>query len=246
MVLRLSDIEKEERIGSNEMIDDKDYSLSFGESEERVGKDISNELKKEIDVALWHKDLLDQMTHQLTPTSIDLEEDNFIDEEKNEEVLKEEIEVEKVLTKESRIAEKDFIYLNSALLDLNKKTKDIAVLYIALKQKTEKLERREHELNDVETELKEIISHIKSERRYHDLTDVDFSEIIRRVELKISNKKNKNTKEYFSNKSKNIFLKSFLFTVVMALLFAGYVYKTNQANDISENLFRNLLIKIIN
>jgi hypothetical protein len=246
MDLRLSDIEKEERIGSNEMNEDKDYSLSFGESKEQVEKDITNELKKEIDVALYHKDLLDQMTHQLTPTFIDLEEDYLIDEAKNVDVFKEEIKVEKVLTKESRIAEKDFFYLNNALLDLNKKTKDIAVLYISLKQKTEKLERREHELNDVEVELKEIIAHIKSERRYHDLTDVDFSEIIRRVEVKINNKKNKNTKKYFSTKNKNIFLKIFLLISVTALLLTGYTYKTNQVNDTSEDIFKNLLIDIIN
>ena len=72
MDLRLSDIEKEEKIRSNEMNTDEDYSLSFGESE---GKDITAELIKEIDIGLWHKDVLDQMTHQLTSVSSDAEEE---------------------------------------------------------------------------------------------------------------------------------------------------------------------------
>jgi len=155
-------------------------------------------------------------------------------------------EVEKVPTKESRIAKKDFSYLNNAILELNKKTKDIAVLYITLKQKTERLEKKENELNDVVNELKEIISHIKSERRHHDLTDVDFNEIIKRIEVKMNNKKNKDTKKYFSKKSKNIFLKTFLLIGIMALLLTGYAYKINQESSGSENIFKNLLIEIIN
>ncbi|CAA6799813.1 MAG: Unknown protein [uncultured Sulfurovum sp.] len=116
--------------------------------------------------------------------------------------------------------------LNDSFLDLSRKLKDVTVYYIALKSKVRVLESKKKQHEDIDQELKDMFAQIRSHRRYNDLSEVDFNEVVRRVIVEIDNHNGENTKK---NKNK----KRLPWKIVFALFFVGililgYVYKLNK------------------
>lgn len=196
-------------------------------------------LQREIDEAViiednkaCDRDMLDQMTYQLSiDEKIKLNREII---EKKEEPLEEnieELESKKdfeVITVTAMSDEERDEYmksLNNAFLDLSRKLKDVTVYYIALKSKVNILESREQNHKAIDQELDNLITQMKSHRRYNDLSEIDFNEVVRRVILEINNRDGVNKKK--EKKKKILPWKIILTLLLVGILIWGYIYKVN-------------------
>ncbi len=199
-------------------------------------------LQREIDEAViiednkaCDRDMLDQMTYQL---SIDekIKLNREIIEEKEEPLEEniEELESKKdfeVITVTAMSDEERDEYmksLNDAFLDLSRKLKDVTVYYIALKSKVNILESREQNHKAIDQELDNLITQMKSHRRYNDLSEIDFNEVVRRVILEINNRDGVNKKK--EKKKKILPWKIILTLLFVGILIWGYIYKVNRVS----------------
>ncbi|HIP11112.1 MAG TPA: hypothetical protein EYG73_00200 [Arcobacter sp.] len=177
------------------------------------------------------RDILDQMVYQISMN--EKRNENKQPKQKIEKILSE-INEKKELHKGYKFnksmsnKERDEFmnFLNESFLDLSRKLTDVTVYYIALKSKVSVLESREKKHEDINQELEDIVAQMKSHRRYNDLSEVDFNEVVRRVIVEIDNhhrESKKKTKERIIVPWKIIFTLFFLGTIIL-----GYVYKLNK------------------
>jgi hypothetical protein len=116
--------------------------------------------------------------------------------------------------------------LNESFLDLSRKLTDVTAYCIVLKSKVSVLESREKKHKDINQELENIVAQMKSHRRYNDISEVDFNEVVKRVIVEMdrgNTGSKKKTKERIKVPWKIVFT---LFFVGMLIL--GYVYKLNK------------------
>jgi hypothetical protein len=88
------------------------------------------------------------------------------------------------------------------------------------------LESREKKHKDINQELENIVAQMKSHRRYNDLSEVDFNEVVRRVIVEMD-KHNIGSKQKIKEKIKVpwkiVFTLFFVGTLIL-----GYIYKLNK------------------
>ncbi len=198
-------------------------------------------LQKEIDAEIiiedneaCDRDMLDQMTYQLSMDEKRREEKSF--QKRAEEMATEIQDLHQkrvplhpcdLMNDEER--DEFMLTLNNAFLDLSRKMKDLTIYYIALKSKVNLLEEKRKEQQGVDQELVELLAQMKSYRRYNSLSDVDFDEVVRRVMVEVEG-----SQVSISKKPKReIFIyKLFSWKIFFVLLLIGgvlwgYLYKIN-------------------
>ena len=225
----------------------KDKSFNFSDLSNVDVEALQSEIDEQIiaeDNALCDRDILDQMTYQLRVEKPEKKREPKKDlVERAEEVVS---EVQTLIDKRTKIEapmpmseeERDEYLrtLNNASLELSRKIKDVTIYYIALKGKVDRLEAQNREKRGVDEEIIELVSQMKSYRRYNALSEVDFSEVVRRVIVEIDERKPPEKKR----KERRFFTKPFLgkffiLLLIVAGLMGGYLYKSNQLS-LSNNM----------
>ena len=224
-----------------------DRAFNFSNSSNVDVEALQSEIDDQIiakDNAQCDRDILDQMTYQLRVEKQEKKrEPKKALVERAEEVVS---EVQTLIDKRTKMEpstlmseeERDEYLrtLNNASLELSRKIKDVTIYYIALKGKVDRLEAQNREKRGVDEEIIELVSQMKSYRRYNALSEVDFSEVVRRVIVEIDERKPPEKKR----KERKFFTKSFLgkffiLLFIVAGLMGGYLYKSNQLS-LSDNV----------
>jgi hypothetical protein len=225
----------------------KDISFNFSDQSNVDVEALQKEIDEQIinkDNTLCDKDILDQMTYQLhVEKRMKKREKKKALVERAEEIVSEvqtlidertKGESHTLMSEEER--DEYLRTLNNASLELSRKIKDVTIYYIALKGKVDRLEVQNREKRDVDEEIIELVTQMKSYRRYNSLSEVDFGEVVRRVIVEIDMRKRPEKKI----EERKIFTKSFLGNLFMLLLIVGglmggYLYKSNQLS-LSDNM----------
>jgi hypothetical protein len=224
-----------------------DRAFNFSNSSNVDVEALQSEIDEQIiakDNALCDRDILDQMTYQLRVEKQEKKsEPKKALVERAEEVVS---EVQTLIDERTKIEPSTFMSeeerdeylrtLNNASLELSRKIKDVTIYYIALKGKVDRLEAQNREKRGVDEEIIELVSQMKSYRRYNALSEVDFSEVVRRVIVEIDERKPPEKKR----KERRFFTKPFLgkffiLLLIVAGLMGGYLYKSNQLS-LSNNM----------